>query len=139
MGHASETSPAEFREVRDTTVVLLRFAAAYCLFDAMNIIFASAIKGAGDTRFVLAVTAIASPLPLVIGWIGIYYWGFGLICCWWVITGWICTPGVVYLLCFLQGSWRTMRVIESNLLDDETGDETVVPREPAVVQVTECK
>lgn len=133
MGHASGTSPAEFQEVRDTAVVLLRFVAAYCLFDAMNIIFVGAIKGAGDTRFVLAVTAIASPLPLIIGWIGIHYLDFGLFYCWWVITGWICTLGVVYLLRFLQGRWRKMRVIEPDLL----GDETVNPVETVIVQVTE--
>ena len=30
-------------------MILLRFVAAYCLFDAMNVVFASALKGAGDT------------------------------------------------------------------------------------------
>ena len=34
-------------------MVLLRFVAAYCLFDALNVVFAGALKGAGDTRFIM--------------------------------------------------------------------------------------
>ncbi len=122
MGHAAGTSPAEFAQVRDTAVVLLRFVAAYCLFDAMNIVFVGAIKGAGDTRFVLIVTSIASPLPIIIGWVGIRYWDLGLIYCWWVITGWITVLGVIYFARFMQGQWRQMRVIEPDLLLDERVD-----------------
>ena len=34
--------PARFESIRQTTVVLLRFVAAYCLFDAMNVVFVGA-------------------------------------------------------------------------------------------------
>ena len=57
MLHEMGASDAEFRSVRDATVVLLRFVAAYVLFDATYIVFASAIKGAGDTRFALLAAA----------------------------------------------------------------------------------
>ena len=40
-------------------------------------------------------------------------WGW-----WWVLTGWISTLGAVYLLRFLQGAWRKMRVIEPDVRGD---------------------
>jgi MATE family multidrug resistance protein len=89
--------------------------AAYSLLDAANLIFVSAIKGAGDTRFVLRVSLIMSPLPVLLCWWGITRLGLGLIWCWWVITGWICALGVIYLCRFLQGRWRQMRVIGPDL------------------------
>ncbi len=115
MGHAAGTAPQQFAPLRNMTVVLLRFVAAYCLFDAMNIIFVSAIKGAGDTRFVLRVTLLMSPLPVAFVWLGIRHFGLGLIWCWLVLTMWICALGLIYLGRFLEGRWRHMRVIEPHL------------------------
>ena len=57
-GHAWGTSQAAFAPLRDLTVVLLRFVAVYCLFDAMNVVFAAVLKGAGDTRFILYTSVI---------------------------------------------------------------------------------
>jgi MATE family multidrug resistance protein len=122
MGHAANSNPAEFARLRDVTVVLLRFVAAYCLFDAMNIVFVSAIKGAGDTRFVVGTSLFTSPIPVLAGWVGVHYFGAGLIWCWWVITGWIMALGIIYWLRFLQGKWRTMRVIETHLEGQEVLD-----------------
>jgi multidrug resistance protein, MATE family len=115
MGHAAGVSPQEFAALRSLTVVLLRFVAAYCMFDAMNIVFVGALKGAGDTRFILRTTLLLSPGPVLIGWLGIRFWGLGLVWCWMVITIWICALGLIYLARFLQGGWREMRVIEPDL------------------------
>ena len=119
MGHASGIEAERFTVLRDTTVVLLRFVAAYCLFDGMVIIFVSAIKGAGDMRFVLLVQLVIAPLPVLAAWAGITFFGFGLIYCWIVVTVWICALGIIYCARFLQGRWRTMRVIEVAMLPDE--------------------
>ncbi len=133
MGHASGTSPEEFGRLRDTTVVLLRFVAAYSLLDALNLIFASAIKGAGDTRFILLTTCIMSPLPVAAAWAGVHYCGWGLIWCWIVLTVWICALGVIYLARFLQGGWRHMRVIEPDAPVEEDLPQAA-PAEPAGVE-----
>ncbi|MFH1918673.1 MAG: MATE family efflux transporter [Planctomycetota bacterium] len=114
MGHASGIPADEFARLRDVTVVLLRFAAAYCLFDAAAIIFSGAIKGAGDTRFILLTNLIVAPLPVLASWWGITFFGWGLIWCWTAITGWICTLGLIFLARFLGGRWRRMRVIEAD-------------------------
>ena len=122
MAHASGVSAVKFAALRDVTVVLLRFAAAYALFDAAWIVFTGAIKGAGDTRFILTASLIMSPLPVLAGWLGITQFGWGLLWCWVVITTWVCVMGTVFLVRFLQGRWRTMRVIEP-----EVPEEAAVP------------
>lgn len=107
-----QTSPETWEALRDMTVELLKFVAIYCLFDTANIVFSFAIKGAGDTRFVLKTTFIMSGLPVVAAWIGIHYFNLGIRWCWLVLTGWILALGVIYLARFLSGQWRHMRVIE---------------------------
>ena len=121
MGHAAGMTADRFAELRDVTVVLMRFVAAYCLLDAANLIFVSAIKGAGDTRFVLIVNAVMSPMPVLAGWIGITYFDAGLIWCWAALTAWISALGLIYLARFMQGRWREMRVIEAEALESVQG------------------
>jgi multidrug resistance protein, MATE family len=116
MGHAAGTSPREFGPLRNVVVVLLRFVAVYCLFDAMNVVFSAALKGAGDTRFILVVSLLMTPAPLLAAWAGMHFAGWGLLWCWLVITVWVSTLGLIYFARFLQGHWRQMRVIEPELL-----------------------
>lgn len=111
-GYGAGMAPEAFQTLRNTTVVLLRFVAAYCLFDAMNVVFAAALKGAGDTRFIfLANLALSSP-PVVLLWIGVYHFHLGLWGCWLMITVWAYALGLAFLIRFLQGHWRQMRLIE---------------------------
>jgi MATE family multidrug resistance protein len=120
LGHAVGMSAQRFASVRDLAVVLLRFVALYCFFDALNLVFSSAIKGAGDTRFVLATAAVLSPVPLVASWVGVQGFGAGILWCWCAVTFWVCALGIVYFARFLQGRWRTMRVIEQEILNQRT-------------------
>ena len=78
----------------------------------MNVVFMSAIRGAGDTRFVFCTSLGTSLLPLSLAWLGIHHLGQGLLWCWTLITLWVCSAGLIYLARFLQGKWRTMRVID---------------------------
>jgi len=112
-------SAANFDEVRSVAVVLLRFVAAYCMFDALQMVFVHAIKGAGDTRFVLYTTLIMSGLFIGVGAAGSQWLDFGLYDWWWLLTGWISMLGVIYFLRFLQGKWRHMRVIEQEYTASE--------------------
>jgi MATE family multidrug resistance protein len=101
-------------ETRAIAVVLLRYVAAYNLFDALNLVFVSAIKGAGDTRFVFAVS-LAMAIVLAAGtWVGLAVFDVGLHGCWALVTVWISLLGLIYLARFLNGRWRTMRVIETD-------------------------
>ena len=103
--------PVEFAPLRDMSVMILRFIAIYLLFDGINIIFMSAIKGAGDTMFLLLVTLVMSPMLPAACAIALA-WGFGLFTCWLIVTIWICVFALCFCVRFWQGKWKTKRVIE---------------------------
>ncbi|WP_254510958.1 MATE family efflux transporter [Anatilimnocola floriformis] len=114
--HERGASASEFGKVRDLTIVLLRFVAVYCLFDATQMTFVSALKGAGDTRFVLYAAVALTAVFIVGGRVAEMYLHFGVMGWWYVMTAWIFAMAVVYLLRFLHGGWRKMRVIEPELV-----------------------
>lgn len=108
-----QIEPAQFAPIRQTTVVLLRFVAVYSLFDAMNMIFSAAIKGAGDTRFVAKTTISLSWLVMLIpSFVTLLLFNGGLYWLWTFVTAYILGLGIIFLWRFLKGKWREMRVIE---------------------------
>jgi MATE family multidrug resistance protein len=93
--------------------VLLRFVAVYSLCDSMNIVFAFALRGAGDTRFVTAMMlALAWPIMVLPTW-GAWYYGWGLYWAWGFASAYVIALGFTFLLRFRAGRWKAMRVIES--------------------------
>ena len=105
---------------------LLAFIAVYSLADAANLVYACALRGAGDTKFVtlvsfgLAWPVMVIPTFLVVEYGGNLYtaWGFASLyvicvaaCCW---------------LRFRSGVWKTMRVIEPGLPEVEPGPAEVI-------------
>jgi len=110
---AAQADPEGFSEIHKITVILLRFVAIYCIFDTMNIIFASAIKGAGDTRFVMFMVVMVSSLVLAIPtYVAIVILGYGLMFSWILVTVYVVVLGLVFFFRFLGGKWKSMRVIE---------------------------
>ncbi|MGB5748624.1 MAG: MATE family efflux transporter [Desulfobacterales bacterium] len=110
---AHQADPEGFAEIYGYSVVLLRFVAIYCLFDTMNIIFCSAIKGAGDTRYVMIMTTILSVFILIIPvYLTVEVLEAGLMVAWVFATAYVISLGVAFYLRFLGGKWRSMRVIE---------------------------
>jgi len=83
------------------------------LFDTGNIIFAAALKGAGDTRFVMRVAVILSWSIMVLPTYLVVKWGRGLYTAWIFATIYVCVLAFVYLLRFVHGKWKSMRVIEA--------------------------
>lgn len=133
MPHQAGMDPGEFGALRDLTTVLLRFVAAYCLFDTMILVFVGALKGAGDTRFILFASLFMAPVPVLFTWLGTRVFGQGLLFSWVTITCWVCGLGTIYLIRFLQGKWRSMRVIEHAPPDLYTvGLDDAPTEEPAV-------
>jgi MATE family multidrug resistance protein len=109
---ALRADPAGFSEIYGYSIVLLRFVAVYSVFDTMNIIFCSAIKGAGDTRYVMLITVILSVFLFIIPvYLAVVVFELGLMVAW-VFAIYITLLGVVFYLRFLGGKWKTMRVIE---------------------------
>jgi len=138
MAHAAYAEPAEFERIAQLTTVLLRFVAVFCLFDAMNIVFVSAIKGAGDTRFVMVTTVSLASLAVAVTWVAMEYLGLGIQGAWTIITIWVCLLGLTFLTRFRRGHWRSMRVIEPELVTvlAETDDGDPQSLEPTIDPLT---
>lgn len=110
---ALQADAQQFAPVREMTIVLLRFVALYSIFDTMNIIFANALKGAGDTRFVMWVCVALSWVTMIIpAYLASVVYNWGIYVTWWFVTLYITFLGIVFYSRFLQGKWESMRVIE---------------------------
>lgn len=111
--YAVKTSAAEFAVLRDHAVVLLRFLAVLSVFDGMAIVFGSAVRGAGDTRFSLVYTFLTGWLLMVLPtWICWRWFDGNLLGSWAACTTYICVLGLGLFLRFQAGHWQSMRVIE---------------------------
>jgi MATE family multidrug resistance protein len=110
---AHRADPGGFAQIYAYSVILLRFVAVYCLFDAMNIIFCSAIKGAGDTRYVMLMTLILSVFVLIVPvYVAVEILDSGLMIAWVFATVYVALLGITFYARFLGGKWESMRVIE---------------------------
>ena len=110
---ALQADPSQFIHVEKMTVVLLYFVAFYSMFDTMNIIFSNALRGAGDTRFVMltgvTLSWILMIIPTYLATI-VYHWG--IYATWAFLTAYIVALGLIFYWRFLGGKWESMRVIE---------------------------
>jgi len=103
----------DFTEVIRMSRFLLYFVAAYSLLDGANIVFSSALKGAGDTRFVFLTALTAALATLVIPvYLACVVYGMGVYAAWSLLSVWIAALASVYFIRFRGGKWRSMRVIE---------------------------
>ena len=97
----------------ETIVVLLRFVAFFCLFDAIFLVFLGALEGAGDTRFIMKMSIVISIFLLVLPcYLYIRYFDASLMGLWWIITINVMIYCAVFYWRFQYGPWKSMRVIE---------------------------
>jgi multidrug resistance protein, MATE family len=116
--YSIDTDPERFEKMRPMLRPLLYFIAAYCVFDAFQTVFVGALKGAGDTWFVLGGHIFAGATTVIGGiavnaWTGLdglYYW-------WSVIAVWVVMLAVIFTSRYLHGGWQTKRVIEPTVAD----------------------
>lgn len=112
-------APVErFEQMQPLLVPLLRIIAIYCILDGFQIVFVGAIKGAGDTWFVLLATAIVSFGSVFCGMWYQYWLGPSLMLWWYIIAVWVAAMALAFGARYLDGRWKTMRVIEEPILID---------------------
>jgi MATE family multidrug resistance protein len=89
---------------------LLKFVALYVVLDAVQLILAGALRGAGDTWFVLLSGVTASAVALIVGFAGepsqetLHWW-------WWMVTLWIWLLAALMIARFAHGNWKKMRMV----------------------------
>jgi len=117
--YASGAEGRSFGEVARIAGVLLKFVAFYSLFDMMNVLFAAALKGAGDTTYpVVATVVLAWGVMLVPTYVLCVMLGTGgVYTAWTAATAYVFCVGVLMFRRFRRGQWRSMRVIEPSVPD----------------------
>jgi MATE family multidrug resistance protein len=110
---ASHHTPAQYAQIMDLGVILMRFVAVFCFFDALNLVFSGAIKGAGDTRFIMwTIGALSLGMMIIPMYLLVEVFGGGLYMAWALATLYISALGLAFMWRYRQGSWKKMRVIE---------------------------
>jgi MATE family multidrug resistance protein len=105
--------PALSNQILDLGIILLRFVAVFCLFDAMNLIFSGALKGAGDTQFIMwTITALSIGVMIIPVYLAIEVFKAGIYTAWVLVTFYIATLGIAFYLRYRHGKWKQMRIIE---------------------------
>jgi Na+-driven multidrug efflux pump len=102
--------------VDDTEVLrlgrpLLGLAAAFQLFDAIQIVTGGALRGAGDTRWPFLVqTALAWVLRLPLAWLFAITWQGGVVGAWYAEFVFIAALTGALLWRFQRGHWREVQI-----------------------------
>jgi MATE family multidrug resistance protein len=111
---ANQYSPEQYADIMDLGVILMRFVAVFCFFDALNLIYSGAIKGAGDTRFIMWTIAALSFGGMIIPvYLAVEVIGAGIYIAWTLATFYASALGLAFMLRYRQGKWKKMQVIES--------------------------
>jgi len=117
-----EIPDQEYAKIVDSGIILLRFVAVYCFFDALNLVYSGTLKGAGDTRFImkaigiLALTVMILPIYLVVEILPL-----GLYTSWAILTLYISALGITFMLRYKHGAWKKMQVIEDTAEMEKSG------------------
>ncbi|MDP6777295.1 MAG: MATE family efflux transporter, partial [Candidatus Latescibacteria bacterium] len=110
---AANADPETFPPIREVGIVLLKFLAAFTVFDYACLMFSSGIKGAGDTKFVMWVfTSLTWTLLVFPTYLACVVFDWGIYVAWAFETLFVIVAGFVFLLRFRGGKWKSMRVIE---------------------------
>lgn len=118
---------AEYAAIAAIVPGLLACVAVYCVADAVNLTFAFALRGAGDTRYVTWLTfALAWPVMVVPTYFVVLYGG-SIYWAWAFATAFIGVMAVCFWFRFRSGKWKSMRVIEPGVAEEEAEPAAAVP------------
>jgi MATE family multidrug resistance protein len=106
-------SLVDFAPVAETGEVLLLVLAAFAVPDSVAIVYLGALRGAGDTRFVMVLSAATSALLLVLpAFLVLEVLELGLVWAWGSLLAYVLALATAAVLRFRAGKWTRRRVIE---------------------------
>ncbi len=95
---------------------LLVMMAVWGLLDAINLILSGALKGAGDTRFVMYYSVAMAWLIWMPGeFVIIFVWRGGLLAAWAWLTFYIMIAAAGFLWRFHKGRWKSIDLLEREM------------------------
>lgn len=110
--------------------ILLVILTLWGLADAGNLVYGSALKGAGDTRFVMIFSVALTWLMLVPGQLVIIEWlKCGIVTAWWWTGLYVALLALGFTIRFFRGRWKDINVI-GHSTDHESERTYPVPAAP---------
>jgi len=91
---------------------MLYLMTAWGLLDTVSIVLSGALKGAGDTRFVMVYMLLGGWLVLVPGTLLLLHLGYGILGLWVWLAVYISVLAIGFWWRWQQGRWKTIRVID---------------------------
>jgi MATE family multidrug resistance protein len=126
---------ADHPSLRELVTFLLKIVAVYSLFDAMVVVFSSAIRGAGDTRFALVFSFSMGVVVLVLPtYVASFYGTAGFTVAWYAVAAYLIVCAAGFIARFLQGKWMSMRVIEHTLPELEGEADSTASDDPVALE-----
>ena len=102
---------------------LLMFVAVYSVFDALAVVFASSLRGAGDTTFPMLITLLSSWLVMVVPAALILRLESPTVTMLWLTCAAnIGLTGTSMFLRWLSGKWKLIRLVEDPQVTRPVGD-----------------
>lgn len=98
-----------FEEAKPVAVTMLRLASLYVLFEVPLVVLAGALRGAGDTFWVMCALVLCNWFTTGELWFFGYFLGLGAIASWFVVVVSYCLFPVVLYLRFRSGAWRALK------------------------------
>jgi MATE family multidrug resistance protein len=92
---------------------LLRLAALYTLADATQVVFSGALRGAGDTRWVLIISGVLHWVMAIGAFVLIRVLVVSPVAVWFFFIGFVISVSVAMFLRYRHGAWERMRLVES--------------------------
>ena len=100
--------------IRELCRKLLLIISAYLLFDGLYMVFSGALRGAGDTRFMMKAIALISMACFVLPvFIGVQFFQMGIIAAWLLVVLFLVLLFFVSGWRYRSGAWKKMLVIEN--------------------------
>jgi len=97
--------------VAPLAIQMLRLAAIYTLADATQLIFAGALRGAGDTKFVMWLSSVIHWVFAGLAWYSVKFAQVAPVLMWQFFIGFVLILGVAMYCRYRFGKWRSMSLV----------------------------
>jgi len=104
-----ETNAQSFEAARGLAITMLRIASAYVGIDALLLVFAGALRGAGDTFFTMVVTVALHWLLVLVLALSLEVLKLGTLTSWSILVGLFMLFPAALALRWRSGRWRRKR------------------------------
>ncbi|MEH6567854.1 MAG: MATE family efflux transporter [Halioglobus sp.] len=100
------TPGVEFAEIRDLASQMMVGLCTYMVADAIILIAGGALRGAGDTRWIMMASISLHMLMLIAQYFIIMVYDYGPMVSWWTFVVMLISLAAIYLWRLLGGVWR---------------------------------